>query len=83
MLDITFREDDSRIHNENEALAFNVMRKIALNLFKQDDTKSTSMAHKKKIAALDDEYRSTFLESGGLKCTSPAILTSGNGYHLH
>jgi len=33
-------------------------------LFKQDDTKVASMARKKKMAELDDEYRSPLLESG-------------------
>jgi predicted transposase YbfD/YdcC len=64
MLDMTFREDESRIRKGNGALAFNVMRKIALNLFKQDETKSASIARKKKMAGLNDEYRSILLESG-------------------
>ena len=64
MLDMTFRKDESRIRKGNGALAFNVMRKIALNLFKQDETKSASIARKKKMAGLNDEYRSTLLESG-------------------
>lgn len=42
-------------------LVFNVMRKIAMALFKQDNTKSASMARKKKMAGLDDDYRSTLL----------------------
>jgi hypothetical protein len=33
-------------------------------LFKQDQTKCASIAAKKKMAGLDDEYRSTLLESG-------------------
>jgi hypothetical protein len=33
-------------------------------LFKQDETKRASMKAEKKIAGLDDEYRSTLLESG-------------------
>jgi len=45
------------------------MRKIAMALFKQDETKKSSMKAKKKMAGLDDEYRSTLLESG-LKCAS-------------
>ncbi|MCP4054869.1 MAG: ISAs1 family transposase, partial [Mesoflavibacter sp.] len=40
------------------------MRKIAMALFKQDTTKTASMARKKKMAGLDDDYRSTLLESG-------------------
>lgn len=64
MLDMTFREDESRIRKGNGALAFNVMRKIALNLFKQDKSTSVSMARKKKMAGLDDDFRSTLLEQG-------------------
>jgi hypothetical protein len=33
-------------------------------LFKQDDTKQASITAKKKMAGLDDEYRSILLESG-------------------
>jgi predicted transposase YbfD/YdcC len=64
MLDMTFREDESRIRKKQGPLVFNVMRKIAMALFKQDTTKSASMARKKKMAGLDDDYRSILLESG-------------------
>ena len=64
MLDMTFREDESRIRKQQGPLVFNVMRKIAMALLKQDKTKSASMARKKKMAGLDDDYRSTLLESG-------------------
>ena len=64
ILDMTFREDESRIRKKQGPLVFNVMRKIAMTLFKQDTTKSASMARKKKMAGLDDDYRSTLLESG-------------------
>lgn len=63
VLDMTFREDESRIRKENGALAFNILRKIALNLFKQDETIKASIARKKKMATLDDDYRSALLES--------------------
>lgn len=64
MLDMTFREDESRILRGSGALAFNVLRKIALSLFKQDTSKNISMVRKKKITAIDDEYRSILLETG-------------------
>jgi predicted transposase YbfD/YdcC len=64
VLDMTFREDESRIRKGNGPLVFNVMRKIALNLFKQDKTKSASIARKKKMAGLDDNFRSSLLEVG-------------------
>jgi len=63
MLDMTFREDECRIRKQQGPLVFNIMRKIAMALFKQDTTKSASMARKKKMAGLDDDYRSTLLES--------------------
>jgi len=43
---------------------FNVMRKIAMALFKQDISKSASLGRKKKMAGLDDDYRSPLLEFG-------------------
>ena len=64
MLDMTFREDESRIRKKQGPLVFNIMRKIALALFKKDEKKSASIARKKKMAGLEDEYRSTLLESG-------------------
>jgi len=64
MLDMNFREDESRIRKKQGPLVFNVMRKIAMALFKRDTTKSASMARKKKMAGLDDDYRSILLESG-------------------
>ena len=64
MLDMTFREDESRIRKAQGPLVFNVLRKRSMALFKRDETKLASMAAKKKMAGLDDEYRSTLLESG-------------------
>jgi hypothetical protein len=64
MLDMTFREDESGIRKQQSPLVFNVMRKIAMALLKRDDTKSASIARKKKMAGLEDDYRSTLLESG-------------------
>ena len=41
-----------------------IMIKIAMALFKQDETKKSSMKAKNKMTGLDDEYRSTLMESG-------------------
>ena len=62
-LDMTFREDESRIRKGNGPLMFNVLRKIAMNLYRQDDTSKASLRQKRKIAAFDDDYRQTLLES--------------------
>lgn len=45
-------------------LVFNVMRKIVMVLFKGNETKAARMARKNKMSGIDDEYRSTLLESG-------------------
>jgi predicted transposase YbfD/YdcC len=50
VLDITFREDDSRIRRGNGAENFAVLRHIALNLLKQENSA------KRKRAAWDDDY---------------------------
>lgn len=48
MLDMTFRKDESWIRKGRGPLAFNIMRKIAMSLFKQYKTKSASIAVKKR-----------------------------------
>ena len=48
MLDMNFREDESRIRKKQGPFVFNVMRKIVMALFKQDTTKTASMAKKRK-----------------------------------
>ncbi|EDP99165.1 hypothetical protein KT99_17625 [Shewanella benthica KT99] len=57
VLEMTFREDESRIRKGRGPLAFNVMRKIAMTLFKQDQTKRASIVAKKKMAGLDNPVR--------------------------
>jgi predicted transposase YbfD/YdcC len=69
VLNMTFREDESRIRKERGPLMFNIMRKIAMALFKQDTTKSASMARKRKWQGL----MIIFVQpcwSLGLKCAS-------------
>jgi predicted transposase YbfD/YdcC len=60
VLDVTFREDDSRIRRGYGAENFAVVRHIALNLLKQHGSKS-SLAKKRYRAALDDSFRSEVL----------------------
>ena len=56
ILDITFREDDSRIRRGNGAENFAVLRHIALNLLKQENSAKRSLRAKRKKAAWDDDY---------------------------
>jgi predicted transposase YbfD/YdcC len=60
-LDMTFREDDSRIRRGNAAEVLNAFRKIALNMVKTNTTRKASMKRKLKMAALDDNFRAELL----------------------
>ena len=65
MLDMTFREDESRIRKGRGPLAFNIMRKIAMILLKRDKSKKASISRKRKMAGLDDDFRTTIIKSSG------------------
>jgi len=54
-LDISFREDASRIQHRNGAENFSLLRKMALGLLKQNSAK-LSIARKRKAAALDHGF---------------------------
>lgn len=58
-LDVTFKEDASRIRKDNGAENTAMLRKIALNILKLDkvkDEKQQSYKTKRFIASLDEEY---------------------------
>jgi len=55
VLDVIFREDDSRIRLGNSSQNMAVLRNIALNILKQDKSKS-SIKQKRYRAALDDDF---------------------------
>lgn len=55
VLDVTFREDESRVRKDNGPQNFTVLRHIALNLLKQDPSKG-SLRQKRYRAALDDSF---------------------------
>ncbi len=54
-LDVSFREDASRIENRHGAASFALFRKLALALLKQHPRKD-SIARKRKTAALDPDF---------------------------
>jgi len=54
-LDVSFREDESRIENRHGAANFALLRKMALCLLKQHPRKD-SIARKRKAAALDPAF---------------------------
>lgn len=56
VLDVVFREDDSRIRKGNGAQNFALLRHIALNLLHQEKTAKVGMKAKRLKAALDEKY---------------------------
>jgi predicted transposase YbfD/YdcC len=59
-LDVTFKEDACRTRAGHAAENFNLIRKITLNLLRQD-TMKRSIAKKRLYAALHDEYLASVL----------------------
>jgi hypothetical protein len=56
VLDISFREDESRVRSGHAAENFGVLRRIALNLVRQERTTKGSVKTKRLRAAWDDAY---------------------------
>ena len=59
-LDVTFREDESRIRRGNAAHNIGVIRHMAMNLLKREKTK-ISYRKKRIRAALNDDFRDKLL----------------------
>ena len=56
VLDMSFREDESRIREGNGAENFNILRHLAFNLLKLEQSKKTSITNKQFLCALDTDY---------------------------
>jgi predicted transposase YbfD/YdcC len=56
VLDVIFREDDSRIRKGNGAQNFAVLRRIALNLLKRETSVKRSIQGKRFLAGWDNDY---------------------------
>lgn len=63
-LDVSFREDQSRIENRHGAANFALFRKLALGLLKRHPRKD-SVARKRKAAALDPVFLTETLAGAG------------------
>lgn len=63
VLDVSFREDDSRIRKGNAAENFSIIRRLVLNLIKQEKTAKKSVKTKRLKAALDNDYLVKILTS--------------------
>lgn len=61
ILDVAFKEDDSRIRNGHAPTNLSIIRHFALNLIKHDKTKQRGVKAKRKRAGWDDQYLSQLL----------------------
>ena len=56
MLDVTFREDDSRVRDRRAARNLAVLRRIAINLVGRDRSAKASVRARRKKAAWNNDY---------------------------
>lgn len=56
ILDVAFREDESRLRKGDGAENFSVLRRIALNLLKKEKTDKTGVETKRLRAGWDNNY---------------------------
>lgn len=61
-LDVAFREDHSRIHSENGAQNFALIRRLALNALKRDKRLKHGIRTKQKNCGWDHEYLLSILQ---------------------
>ena len=55
-LDVTFCEDESGIRKQNSPENFALLRRLAINLLKQEKTSKQSLTMKRYRAAMDNNY---------------------------
>jgi predicted transposase YbfD/YdcC len=56
VLDVSFREDDSRLRKDHGPENLALLRRLAVSLLKQEKTLKVGIAAKRKAAGWDDEY---------------------------
>jgi predicted transposase YbfD/YdcC len=61
VLDVTFREDASRVRERTAARNLALLRRIALNLARADTTLKASLKGKRKSAGWDDAFMATLI----------------------
>jgi predicted transposase YbfD/YdcC len=60
-LDVTFGEDQARMRMGNAAENFSILRRMALNLFRQDKSVKAGVKTRRLLASTDDAYRQKLL----------------------
>jgi predicted transposase YbfD/YdcC len=83
VLDVAFREDDCRVRVGEAAQNFAILRRIALNLLKNEKTTKLGVASKRLKAGWNSDYLSkvlgmailSFMQSPWCRCESIDIFT--------
>jgi hypothetical protein len=82
VLDVTFREDDSRVRDRTAARNLALLRKIALNLVAKDRGSRASLRGRRKKAAWNDDYMLQLIVGRARKKTGrrsrPGFIPSGS-----
>jgi len=60
-LDIAFGEDQARMREGNSAENFSILRRITLNLLRQDKTAKAGVKNRRLLAGWNAEYRERIL----------------------
>jgi len=60
-LDVAFGEDQARMREGNSAENFSILRRIALNLIRQDKSVKVGIKNRRLLACCDDAYRQKLL----------------------
>ena len=60
-LDVVFGEDQARMREGNAAENFSILRRIALNLLRQDKSVKAGIKNRRLVACSDDAYREKIL----------------------
>ena len=69
---MVFGEDQARMRMGNAAEDFSILRRIVLNLFRQDKTSKVGIKTRRLLAASDDVYRLKLLSGqGAALCDCP------------
>ncbi len=62
VLDVSFREDESRIRRGHGAEVMSTLRRLTLNLLKKNTTSKASLILKRIIAAMIDKFLTELIE---------------------
>ena len=63
VLDVAFKEDNSRTRKDNAPANFAVLRHIVVNIISQNKSRKLSFRSKRFLATLDEEYSIELLEA--------------------